>query len=382
MCEPLTEKTDNNCWIEVDLGAITHNARILRELAGPGRLLMICVKAQGYGHGLVPVAKAALAGGADRLCVADVEEGVALRQAGIDCPIQLLLQPPASSAPELHRYRLIPSLSSPDVVRGLAEALPGPLTVHVEVDTGMSRVDLKPAEAVDFLDMVKSTGKLQVEGLFSHFSSSHIANDPDARAFTLDQLKLFQETVAACRAAGHRPALTHMANSGATIHYPEAYLDMIRPGFLVYGMPRSWIRLPLAPAMSWKCRVQTVLRVKKGQGVGYDRAFISPRDTTLAAVAVGYAHGYPHQMSNKSQVLIRGQKAPVAGRVGMNQTVVDVGHIGRIRTGDEVVLIGTQGGETVSATDLSAHLKTTPAVISVGISTRVPRIYLSGPDAR
>jgi len=346
-------------------------------MAGPDRLLMICVKARAYGHGLVPVAKAALAGGADRLCVAYVDEGVELRQAGIKCPIQLLLEPQVSSAADLHHYNLIPTLSSPKLVQRLSELLTEPLTIQVEVDTGMTRVDLKPKDVVSFLNMVKSTGKFKVEGIFSHFSNSHVANDPVSRVITLNQLKSFLETLANCRKAGHQFALTHIASSGAVVHYPEAYLDMIRSGFLVHGIPRSWIHLPLKPALSWKSRVKSVFKVSGGQGVGYERSYITPHNTTLATVACGYADGYPHQLSSGTEVLIQGRRARVVGRVGMNQMVVDVDHIDQIEIGNEVVLIGTQGENSITANDLAKQVGTTPADIVCKISMCVPRVYLS-----
>ena len=375
----LDRKTEK-CWVEVDLDAAIHNTRILREIAGADRQLMICLKADAYGHGLVPMAEAAIAGGADRLCVADVDEAVALRRADISCPIQILIQPPLSAVFDLYRYNLIPTLSSPGIVRRMADMLPGKLTVHVEVDTGMNRVNLKPENAVEFLNLVRSTGKFHVEGLFSHFSCSEAAHDPDAREFTKEQLKQFTKAVESCRAAGHPLPFIHMANTGAVINYPESYFDMIRPGFLVYGLPRDWIILPFKPVLSWKTRIQSLVKVDAGHGIGYERTYVVSHDTTLAAVACGYSDGYSHLLSGKSDMLVRGMRAKVVGRVGMNQTMIDVGDIPDAEIGDEVVLIGTQEGVSISATDLAKYIGMTPALVTSTISRKIPRLYVNVPD--
>lgn len=377
------ENSFYKCWAEIDLGAMTDNVRIVRGLAGPDRLLMVCLKARGYGHGLVPLAKAALSGGADRICVADVHEGISLRKAGIECPIQVLLEPSPSSAGALYHYNLIPTLSSHKIVREMADLLPGKLAIHVEVDTGMNRVGLNPGNVVSFLEFIRSTGKFTIEGMFSHFSSSHVANDPQCRALTLKQLQTFLQAVDNCRAAGHDPELIHVASSGAVMNYPEAFLDMIRVGFLIHGIPRDWITRPFKPVLTWKCRVQSLVTITAGQGIGYEGSHITSTDTTLAAIACGYSDGYPHQLSGRSHVLIRGCRAPVVGKVGMNLTMVDAGHIPGIEIGDEVVLIGVQGQESITATELAFHLGTPPAVVTSGISMKVPRIYLSGePEKR
>lgn len=359
--------------------AITHNTAVLRNMAGPERLLAICVKADGYGHGLVQSAAAALAGGADRLCVADLDEAVRLRKAGIRCPIHLLHPPTPDQAVDLVNNNLIPTLSSPRTALEMAGRLPGPLTVHVEVDTGMGRVDLKAADTPAFLDLLVADGRFRVEGLMSHFSSSHVPDDPASRDFTLEQLSRFRAVAAACRAAGHRLPVTHMASSGATVLYPEAYLGMIRPGYLIYGILRDWIDLPLEPALSWKARVLNVFNINSGQTVGYERTHTAPRDTTIAAVACGYGLGYPCGLSNRGRVLIHGQSAPVIGQVAMNQLMVDVGRIPGVKIGGEAVLIGRQGDQAISADEPAVTLKVSPAVITCGISLHVPRLYRSHP---
>ena len=364
-------------WAEIDLQAIRHNARILKDLAGPKRLFMACVKGNGYGHGMVPVAEAALEGGADRLSVAYVEEGVELRKAGVSAPIQLLIEPDVEEAPILYRYNLIPSLSSPDIARGIAAKLPGKTKIHVEVDTGMKRVPLSAEGAQDFLHLLDSLGKFEIEGLFSHFNSSHISNDEGARRFTLNQLNAFLDTVKNIETGGRSIPIKHMASSGAVALYPEAYLDMIRPGALLYGFNFDWADLPLKPALTWKTRVKSVLHAKKGIGVGYDQTYVPTKDTTLAVLSIGYANGYSRMLSNRSHVLLRGKRARVVGLVGMNETIADVDKISGVSTGDEVILIGEDRAKRVSAVELADLFGTTPVIFTCGISERVRRVYLN-----
>ncbi|MBW1712841.1 MAG: alanine racemase [Deltaproteobacteria bacterium] len=364
-------------WVEIDLEAIRHNVRVLKELIGPGRLFMACVKGDGYGHGLVQAARAALEGGADRLSVAQVEEGINLRRAGIEAPVQVLIEPLAEQAAALFDYGLIPSLSSPEVAQELAARLPGRIKVHVEVDTGMGRVTLRPAEAPAFLDLLQDLGLFEIEGLMTHFSSAHKPQDPAHRAFTLAQLNSFEEAVRACQAQGRRIPLKHTAASGAVVYYPETYLDMVRPGTLIYGLRFGDFDLPLKPALSWKTRVWAVRQVAKGLGLGYEQAYAPQQDTTIAVLAAGYADGYPRTLSNLSHVLIRGQRAPVVGLIGMDQMMAEVDHIPGLGRGEEAVLIGQQGEAEVTASELASQLKTTPVILTVGIAGRVERVYLN-----
>ncbi len=367
-------------WVDIDLEAIRDNARTLKSLVGPGKLYMACVKGNGYGHGMIPVARAALEGGADRLSVAHVEEGIELRRRGIEAPIQLLIEPTADSAKSIYKYGLIPSLSSHRLAKELAACLPGRIKVHVEIDTGMGRVSLKPEDAPGFLDFLDSLKVFEVEGIYSHFVASHIPNDDKSRACTLNQLEIFLKACLACQSGGRFIALKHIASSGGVALYPESYLDMIRPGFLLYGIPTDWVKIPLNPALSWMSRVRSVLPISKGQSLGYERSFIAESDTRIAVVDCGYADGYPRLLSNLSKVLIRGSKAPVIGLVGMNQFSVDVGHIPEVDVDDEVVLVGSQMGKTLPATEMAIALKTTPAIIPCAISQAVPKHYLNRRD--
>ena len=368
-------------WVEVDLEAIRRNAAWLKEKVGVGRLLMACVKGDGYGHGLVQVGRAALEGGADRLSVAHVEEGVALRQEGVPAPIQVLIEPLPEQAALFFEHNLIASISSLEVAREFADRLPGRVKVHVEVDTGMGRVGLKPADVPAFCRFLEESAVFELEGLFSHLPSCHY-RQPDDEQFTRHQIAVFLETVRAVEAEGRRIPLKHLASSGGVTFFPESYLDMVRPGYLVYGLLLDNPRPPLTPALSWKSRVINVLPALKGQGLGYDRNFRPERDTRVAIVAAGYADGYPRALSNNSHVLIRGQRAKVVGLVAMDMIMADVGHLPEARRGDEVVIIGRQGDQVITCRELSKTLGTTVAQVTCGISGRVKRVYLSQRPAK
>jgi alanine racemase len=342
---------------------------------------MACVKGDGYGHGIVQVGRAALEGGADRLSVAHVEEGVALRQAGISAPIQVLIEPLAEQAALFFEHRLIASISTVEVVKELGERLPGRIKVHVEVDTGMGRVGLKPADVPAFCSLLEKTAVFELEGLFSHLPSCHY-RQPDDEEFTRGQIATFLEMVRTVEAGGRSIPLKHLASSGGVTFFPESYLDMVRPGYLVYGLLLDNPRPPLTPALSWKSRVLNVLPALKGQGLGYDRNFRPEQDTRVAIVGTGYADGYPRALSNNSHVLIRGQRAKVVGLVAMDMIMVEVGHFLDVRRGDEVVIIGRQGDQVITCRELSKTLGTTVAQVTCGISGRVKRVYLNQRQAK
>ncbi len=366
-----------SAWAEIDLAAIRDNVRSLKRLAGPNRLVMACVKGDGYGHGMIETAKAALEGGADRLSVAQVREGTALRRAGMEAPILVLIQPRPEQAAEIAANDLTITLGSAELARRLAGTLTEPIKVHVEVDTGMGRVPLKPEDLLDFLNLLDSLGRFEVEGLYSHLSNSRQPDDPEHHRITLEQIAAFKTAAEACRRAGWSIPIRHLAATGGAVYYPESHLDMIRPGTLVYGFTVGRFDLDIRPAMSFKTRVWDVRPVKAGQGIGYGRAFRSETDTVAAILSAGYADGYPRLLGGVSEVLIRGQRARVKGVVGMDQMMADVGHIDGVEPGDEVVLIGRMGKESITAVELGGLMGTIPVPIVVGVSARVERFYLN-----
>lgn len=361
--------------VEIDLEAIADNVRLLRS---PGAELMAVVKADGYGHGDAEVARAALEAGASRLGVSLVEEGLGLRERGIDAPILVLAEFPPDSEKEALERGLTPTVYTDEGVAGVAEAaraLGRPAGVHLKLDTGMHRVGLwPPHEAPAFARRVLDAG-LELEGLWTHFADSEVDD-----AGTLEQLARFHEAADAIVAAGIQPGVLHAANSGATIRFPQTHLDAVRPGAAVYGIdPGGGLAEPfgLRPALAWRSAVTMVKRLPAGERLSYGGRYALERDATIATVPVGYDDGYPRQLGGKAEVLIGGRRHPVAGTITMDQILVDCGDTS-VFPGDEVVLIGTQGAERVSIEELAERAGTIARQIATGIGERVPREYTGG----
>jgi alanine racemase len=354
-------------WAEVDLEAIRHNVRALRP---PSAELMAVVKANGYGHGDVPVARAAIDAGATWCGVALVEEGLRLREAGIEAPILVLseLSPGAEAVALAHR--LTPTLYSDAGLERLAGAARGRVGVHVKVDTGMHRVGVwPPEETPGYVARVEAAG-LQVEGLFTHFARAE-----DDERITKEQLAWFLEVAEAVRSAGHGVRILHAANTAATIRHPESHLDLVRPGIGLYGVePGRGVRAELGsrPALRWRSEVVAVKRLPAGEATSYGHRYRLERDAWIATVPVGYADGYPRLLTDRAEVLVRGHRRPLAGSVTMDQLLVDCGD-DVVEPGDEVVLIGTQGGESITVEELAEALGTVGHEVVARIGERVPR---------
>ena len=380
-------------WAEIDLDAITANARALARLAAPAHLCAV-VKAFGYGHGPVDVAKAAQAGGAACLGVALVEEGRNLRAAGIGGPIIVLSEPPAPAMTEVVSYGLSPVLYT-DVgvaaagAAALGSARPGRLDVHVKVDTGMHRVGASPAEAVALALAVSAHPRLRLAGLMTHFAVADEV-DEDGITYTKGQLATFLAVVDEVAAAGVRIPLLHAANSAATLLHPESRLDLVRCGIALYGVaPASGLALgpscPLRPALSLRARVSFVKHVAEGERLSYGLNYRvgRPGGTTIATVPIGYADGVPRRLASVGgEVLIGGRRLPIAGTVTMDQLLVDCGPCTDltppVAVGDEVVLIGEQDGGRIDAWEWADRLDTIAYEILCGIGARVPRRWTGG----
>ncbi len=354
-------------WLEVDLEAIRHNVRALKPA---GAQLMAVVKANAYGHGDVAVARAALEAGATWLGVALVEEGISLRTAGIEAPILVLSEFPPSSESDALAAGLTPSIYTDDGLARLAAAAAPGLGVHVKVDTGMHRVGVFPAKhAAKFVASVAKAG-LVLEGLWTHFARSE-----EDELTTKEQFALFMEVVDLVRASGHAPRYLHAANSGATILHPDTHLDIVRPGIAIYGIepaPGVGSHLGLKAALTWRSAIAMAKRLPAGERLSYGHTHELKRDAVIATVPVGYADGYLRVLSNRADVLIGGRRCRVAGNVAMDQIMVDAGGA-ELRPGDEVVLLGRQGDEVVTAQELAEHAGTIAYEIVTGIGERVPR---------
>jgi alanine racemase len=357
----------------VDLEAIRHN---LRTLKPPGAQVMAVVKADAYGHGDVEVSRAALQAGATWLGVALVEEGLRLRDAAIDVPVLVLSEFPPGSEKEALTAGLTPSLYTGEGLRRLAEAAAAtgaPVGVHVKIDTGMHRLGLDPGSASGFARRTLEAG-LQVEGLWTHFAQSEDLDDP----FTTAQLERFLGAARALRAKGVVPRYLHAANSAAIMALPDTHLDLVRLGVALYGLsPGPSLDLAsreLRRAMSWRSAVSMAKRVEAGEGLSYGLRRRLDRTSTIATVPVGYADGYDRLLSDRADVLIGGRRRRVAGTITMDHILVDCGD-DPVEAGDEVVLLGRQGREEITAEELANLIGTIGYEIVCAIGGRVPREY-------
>jgi alanine racemase len=362
-------------WVEVDLDAIAHNVRAFVAL---GSEVMAVVKADGYGHGDVAVARAALGAGATWIGVALVEEGLGLRAAGIEAPILVLSECPPGSEIAAVAAGLTMTLCSEPALERLAEVAPTmstPIGVHVKVDTGMHRIGVwPPDEALRFVHRVVDSG-LVLDGLWTHLASA----DADELT-TTRQLALFTDVVDRVRQAGHDPRVVHAANTAGALVYEAARLDLTRIGIGVYGIgPVDGMgdAAALHPALTWRSSVSFVKRLQAGSRVSYGQRYELARDAWVATVPVGYADGYPRMLSSRADVVIGGIRCRVAGSVTMDQLIVDCGDL-EAAPGDDVVLLGAQGPETVSAWELAALSDTIAYEIVARIGSRVPRRYTNG----
>lgn len=363
-------------WAEVDLDCIRGNVARIKQLLSPGTRLLAVVKANGYGHGEVEAAGAAIDGGADWLGVARVQEGVALRRAGIDKPILLLAEPPPDALPAAARFSLTPTIYSEHIARSWADqAAPGQrLKCHLKVDTGMHRYGVSLDRAEALLDLLRSLDGLEVEGIWSHFA---VAEDL-ANSFTSQQHKLFMNLLEdlGSKADG---LIRHISNSAGALTFPDAHLDLVRTGIAIYGIypsPALAERVLLEPAMTVKSRVGMVKRVPAGAAISYGLRYTLSRDGTVATVPVGYADGLRRTLTNVAEVLIRGRRYRICGTITMDHFLVDVGD-DEVEAGDEVVILGRQADQQITAQETADYLSTIPYEVVCGMSARVRRIYLN-----
>lgn len=361
-------------WVEVDTAAIRHNVSTIAREVAPARVCAV-VKADGYGHGDVPAAEAALAGGASWLAVAIVAEGVRLREAGIRTPILLLSEPPVPDVDALMRWHLTPTVYTDRFLDELA-ARPGdgPHAVHLKVDTGMHRVGAAPADAVALGKRIRADARLRLDGVWTHFA---VAEDDED--FTTRQLARFESVLAQLEAAGIDTGLRHAANTAGALDYPESRLDMVRTGLGIYGIrpaPHVGGDIELRPAMRVVSHVSYLRRHPAGTRPSYGRRRALSADATVATVPIGYADGITRRLSAVGgEVLIRGRRFPFAGTVTMDQIVVDVDDA-EIGVGDEVVLLGRQGKDAIPAEEWAERLDTITYEVVCGFGPRLPRRYV------
>ncbi len=363
---------DRPTWLRIDLDVIGHNVRRLRAIAGVP--LMVTLKADAYGHGALRVARTALANGATALAVATLGEARALRDDGIAAPILVFGYTPPWQAREAVGLGLTCTIFDHDSARALAEAadaLERPAIVHVKVDTGMARLGLPPDEVGAFLQALHASPSLRVEGLYTHFATADSADETFARA----QLRRFERVLAEITAAGLRPPVIHAANSAALLRMPGARFDLARPGIACYGLrPAAATPLPpdFQPALSFHTEIAQVRAHPAGTSLSYGGAFVTQRPAQIATIPVGYADGFRRSPPWR-EVLVRGRRAPVVGQVCMDYALIDVSEIAGVRRGDPVVLIGTQGGQAITADEVAEWLGTISYEVVATILPRVPR---------
>jgi alanine racemase len=379
-------------WAEIDLGAVAHNAGVLARLAAPAELCAV-VKAHGYGHGGPAVARAALAGGATRLAVALVDEGVELRQHEVTAPVLLLSECRLDAVETAIAYDLTPtlySLASIAAFGAAAKAADRRIPVHVKVDTGMHRVGAPPEALPDIVAAVDAEPMLELESVWTHLPVADGLTEAD-RVFTAEQLQLLDRLVVDLEARGVAVPMRHAANTAGTIVFPQARLDMVRCGLGLYGylpgpsvldaFAAQAIGEALRPAMSLKAQVVAVRMLDAGERPSYGRLRPLPERSVVATVPIGYADGVPRALfTGGYEVLIGGVRRPLAGMVTMDQIVVDCGADESVRPGDEVVLLGRQGDETITADDWAELLGTISYEVVCGVGPRMPRILINHPD--
>jgi alanine racemase len=367
-------------YATVDLDAIEHNVRALAAHT-TAREIFAVVKSNAYGHGAVQVAEVALKSGATRLAVGRVDEAWQLRSGGIQAPILVMCYTVPAEAETIVEQNLMAtviSLESASALSRRAVALGRTVGVHVKVDTGMGRFGLLPeGEVLPYLAALERLPNLEIEGIFTHFATA----DAHDKSYAQQQFALFQEILKVVEEAGHTIPVRHAANSAATLDLPETHLDAVRPGIALYGMyPSEEVsrEVPLRPALMLKSHVGRVRTLPAGSSVSYGRTFIAKGPTTVANIPVGYGDGYHRALSNKGAVLIGGQRAPIVGRVCMDQFVVDVSRIPGVAEGDEVVLIGSQGDERITPEEVAGLAGTINYEVTTGLLQRIPRLFLRG----
>lgn len=376
---------------EIDLKAIAHNIKELRRITHLKAKLMAVVKANGYGHGAIEVARCALQNGAEILGVARIEEGIQIREAGIEAPILIFGYTHPQLAADLLKYNLtqtVYTLASAQTLSQTAASVRKNIKIHLKVDTGMGRLGLLPhkfqpdnsvvinAAAIDETLAIAGLKGLELEGIFTHFATADSAD----KSYAEDQLHLFMNYLNRLRKAGLEPSIRHAANSAALIDMPQSHLDMVRPGLAIYGLyPSEEVNKEhvfLTPAMTLKTQIIHLKQVPAGFKVSYGMTHETRKPTAIATVPIGYADGLNRLLSSRGQMLVHGQPAPIIGRVCMDLTMLDVGHIDSVKVGDEVVIFGQQDKGNLSVDEMASVLNSINYEIVSTITARVPRVYL------
>ncbi len=379
-------KTSHRCWAEVDLDALRGNLAWIRHRVGPEVKILTVVKADAYGHGLKQIAALLMQSGTDIFGVANLAEARSIHSVGRGWPVLMLgacLPDEIETAVRDGVHPTISSLAEAKAFSQAASRLRTTVAVHLKVDTGMGRLGVPAGQVLQLVEAIGKLPGLELEGIYTHYASA----EDDAR-FSRGQAKLFETVLARLRRAGVRVPLIHANNSAAVLHEPETIFNLVRPGLLVYGVlpegkraDTSILRKYFQPALAFKCRVSVVKEIAKGTSLSYGRTFIAPRRMRVAAITAGYGDGYFRAGSNRAEVLLGGRRCKVLGRITMDQMLVDASRVRAVASGDEVVLIGSQGKDSILAADVAGWCGTIPWEVLTNITYRVPRVYRGGQAA-
>lgn len=377
----LSEVIRHRAWVEINQGALVHNVRQIRALLLPPTELIAVVKADAYGHGAITVAQTVLQAGASGLAIATLGEGIELREAGIASPILIL---GAINTPEeviaLAHWKLQPTLCTPQQAVMFSQTmtqLEQTLSVHIKLDTGMSRLGTLWHQATEFVEQVQQLPYLQIASIYSHLAT---ADDPDRSTMQLQQQR-FEQAISNLKASGFTPPCLHLANSAATLADRSLHYDRVRVGLALYGLyPALHLQsiIDLKPVLQVKARVTQIKTLPPGTGVSYGHQYISNREIKLAVVSIGYADGIPRNLSNRLKILIRGEFAPQIGAITMDQIMIDVSHLPDVSVGEIVTLIGKDGDREITADEWAQALKTISWEILCSFKHRLPRVSIDG----
>jgi alanine racemase len=360
-------------WAEVNLSNLAYNFKQIKKAIKPETLVMVCVKADAYGHGLILVAKKLVDCGVDYLGVASIDEAIKVREAGIKLPVLVLGMILKKDIPPLFRYRIIPTVCTKDMAYALnskARAKGKVIKIHVKVDTGMGRIGILHKDVLEFVKDISRLKFINIDGIFTHLACADTDKD-----FTCYQIDLFNRLKKQLDNLGINIPLIHAANSLGVASYPNSHFNMVRPGLMVYGLSlKENLGINLKPVLSLKTRIVYFKRVPKGYGISYGHTYVTKKETTIVTLPIGYGDGYPRNLSNKAPVLIQGQRFKISGHVCMDQIMVDTGNY-PVKIGQVAVLIGSQDKNKITAEELANLSDTIPYEIVCGLGSRVPRVY-------
>jgi alanine racemase len=374
------KKLLGSTWTEIDLDAIASNVKNIKKLIGEKKELMAVVKGNAYGHDILEISSIVLTNGATRLAVARLEEAIFLRKSGITVPILILSLTLKQQAELLVSYNITPTVSEYTMIEKLSDSAfkeDKIVKVHLKVDTGMGRIGISPNHVLNFIKKVKVLKNVEIEGIFTHFS---VADEKD-KTYTEKQFQKFMEVLTVLKKEGIRIPVKHVGNSATLLDFPHMWLDLLRPGISIYGLyPSREVQktVKLIPAHTFKTRIVFLKELSMGESIGYGRTYTTKKKrTVIASLPVGYADGYNRLLSNQGEVLVRGRRFPVIGRVCMDQTMIDVTNFPQVEIGDEVVLWGRQGEEEITVEEIAEKIGTINyEIVHMPDKKRVPKLFI------